>query len=78
MDKQIRCEQMLKLISDYLDGELDMEIQALVLEHLRTCNNCTVVVNTTRKMIELYHDDRMVEIPVDIQKRLFDKLENSI
>ncbi len=62
-------------ISSYLEGELDPQLKRLLEEHLCACRRCKVVVDTTRKTIELYCDGKLFELPVDVRQRLHEALE---
>lgn len=71
-----KCSAMLGNLSDYIDGNLQDEICAQIEEHMKTCDNCRVVVNTLRKTVELYeHCNVDIELSGDIKERLFAKLE---
>lgn len=71
-----KCITMLGELSDYIDGNLQAEICAQIEEHMKTCDNCRVVVDTLRKTIELYeHCSDDVELPGEVKERLFAKLE---
>jgi len=70
------CKHMLGTLSEYVDGELASELCADLEHHLQTCPNCTVVVNTLRKTIELYHDTAESDpLPTDVRRRLFARLD---
>jgi anti-sigma factor (TIGR02949 family) len=70
------CSNMLGNLSDYIDGELRADLCAQIEEHLQTCENCRVVVNTLRKTVELYEQcNEQAEIPGEVKERLFAKLE---
>jgi anti-sigma factor RsiW len=45
----MRCRQVIDKISDYLDGELDPELVRELERHLKHCEDCRVVVDTTRE-----------------------------
>jgi anti-sigma factor RsiW len=71
-----KCNTLLGDLSDYIDGNLHAEICAQIEEHMKTCDNCRVVVNTLRKTVELYEQcSDSVEIPGEVKERLFAKLE---
>ncbi|MBA3074325.1 MAG: zf-HC2 domain-containing protein [Anaerolineae bacterium] len=71
-----KCSAMLGDLSEYIDGSLQAEICAQIEEHMKTCDNCRVVVNTLRKTVELYeHCSDNVELPGEVKERLFAKLE---
>jgi len=66
------CKNLLSNLSDYVDGELSVEICAELEQHLSGCENCRIVVNTLRKTIDIYHQTGAVEsIPADVRSRLF-------
>jgi predicted anti-sigma-YlaC factor YlaD len=66
----IRCEDVLREISDYLDREVSAELRRQIEEHLNGCENCRVLVNTTRKTISLVGASTVFEIPADVSERL--------
>jgi len=72
-----KCSQMLGNLSDYIDGDLQADLCAQIEDHMKTCENCRVVVNTLRKTVELYEKSSEVtsEIPGEVKERLFAKLK---
>ncbi len=71
-----KCNTMLGDLSEYIDGNLHAEICAQIEEHMKTCDNCRVVVNTLRKTVELYeHCNDDIELSGDVKERLFAKLD---
>lgn len=71
-----KCNTLLGDLSDYIDGNLHAEICAQIEEHMKTCDNCRVVVNTLKKTVELYeHCNDDIEIPGEVKERLFAKLD---
>jgi anti-sigma factor RsiW len=72
------CRKILVEISDYIDGELDEALCTDLEKHLSNCHNCTVVVNTLRKTVELYHSNSSAEIlPDQVRSDLFARLNLS-
>lgn len=49
------CEKVISLIADYLNGELDPNLQARFERHLSQCPECLAYVNTYRQTIYLLH-----------------------
>ncbi len=64
------CQDVFRQISDYLDGDLDDELKRAIKAHACGCHHCEVVVDTTRKTIELYCDGRLFALPVPVRTRL--------
>ena len=70
------CKDSLAQFSAYIDGELSQELCAQLEEHLSSCENCRVVLNTMQKTIELYHVHSGDEsLPQQVRSRLFARLK---
>jgi hypothetical protein len=70
----VNCEQVWLEVSNYLDGEVDPTLRVAIDEHVRGCKHCAAVVDGTRNVIELYGDERMLEIPLGFSHRLQQRL----
>jgi anti-sigma factor RsiW len=69
------CEELLTYLSSYLDHDLDDELTQAAREHLSTCQNCQVVLNTTERVIVLGRGQAGRTIPAERRQRLFDSLQ---
>lgn len=69
------CRKLLKDLSDYVDGELDEALCVEIERHMEECDNCRVVVDTLRKTVLLYHHLPPEPMPVDVEARLFRRLD---
>jgi len=47
------CKDFLKILNDYIDGEVDPSICKDLETHLKDCNPCKVVIDQVRKTITL-------------------------
>lgn len=66
------CHEMMDIFSEYIDGSLKKKLCDEIERHLVDCENCTVVVNTLRKTIELYQKtSEPAALPEDIRQRLY-------
>lgn len=71
----INCENLLGSLSEYIDGGLSPELCQEIEKHLAGCENCRVVLNTTKRTIDLVHEpETKTTIPEDIRERLFKRL----
>jgi Predicted transmembrane transcriptional regulator (anti-sigma factor) len=66
----VKCEDLLKAISDYIDGEIDPSICEELEKHLQDCDPCKIVVDTVRKTILLYKGTELYELPYEVKERL--------
>ena len=73
------CQALLTQLGDYIDGELEAALCAKIEQHLANCNDCQVLVDTTRKTVLLYRRHgqyAQLELPVDVTSRLWQALED--
>lgn len=69
------CRRLLGSLSEYVDGELDERLCAVLEKHMETCEDCRIVVDTLRKTVYLYHATSQKEsLPTDIRMRLYKSL----
>jgi anti-sigma factor (TIGR02949 family) len=70
------CEGLLGSLSDYIDGELGAELCRQIEKHIAECDDCRIVVDTTRKTIDLVHasNDPQTDLPDEVRNRLFKRL----
>jgi anti-sigma factor RsiW len=72
------CQALLAELGDYIDGELEQTLCAEIEQHLAHCDDCRVLVDTTRKTVVLYrqHEQQSrVELPAEITSRLLQALD---
>ncbi len=74
----MKCEELLQYLSDYVDRELDEDLRADAEEHLRTCANCHVMLDTTQQMIFLYRKGRCEGIPAQRRTVLYNQLLSAL
>ena len=66
----MNCTEFLSKLTDYFDGQIDPALLTEVKEHLGTCHHCEVVVDTTRKTIDVYRGAVTYEFPEELSNRL--------
>ena len=74
----VNCEQVWQEISNYLEDDVDPNLRAAMEEHFRECDRCRSVLEGTRNVIQLYGDERMIDVPLGFSYRLQRRLEESI
>jgi hypothetical protein len=70
----VNCEQVWREISNYVDGDVDAALRSTMDEHFRTCKKCASVLAGTRNVVQLYGDERMLEVPSGFSRRLEKRL----
>ena len=71
----VNCEHVWQEISNYLEGEVDPVLRTAMEEHIRECKRCSAVLDGTRNVVELFGDERALEIPLGFSQRLHRRLE---
>lgn len=64
------CTEFLALLDDELDQAMAAEMRAQIETHMRNCEHCEVVFNTTLKTIEIYRSHEIYELPDNLRERL--------
>ncbi len=70
----MKCEELLAMLNDYVDGGIDPGVCEQFEKHLAGCNPCQVVVDNIRKTITLYKEGEQYELPVQFRDRLHSAL----
>ena len=74
----MNCEEVIHELSDYIDGGLAGTLQRELESHLKECSDCKLVVNQTKKTIEIFCNSEPVELPVEVRTRLHDALRRKL
>ena len=71
----MECAELIHYLSDYIDNNLSAELTAAAREHLATCHNCHVVLDSTQKTILLYKErGKKLNMPPQRHQALFGQL----
>ncbi len=72
----LNCESLLRSLSEYIDGALNPGLCREIEKHLAGCENCRVVLNTTRRTIDLVQAPAEKPVlPDEVRERLFKRLD---
>jgi anti-sigma factor RsiW len=74
----LNCEGVIREISNYIDGELDLSAKQELESHLEHCEECKMVVDQTKLTVDVFCDSQPVELPVDVKSRLHDALRRKL
>jgi anti-sigma factor RsiW len=70
----LNCIGVIRELSNYLDGDLDLAMKQELERHLGHCEDCTMIVDQTKKTVEIFCDSEPVALPSDVHTRLHDAL----
>lgn len=74
----VKCEEVWREISNYVDGEVDPPLRAAMEQHFQECKRCTAVLEGMQNVVQLYGDERMLEVPLGFGHRLQRRLDDSM
>ena len=70
----MKCEELLAMLNEYVDGAVDAAVCVEFEKHMAGCNPCQVVVDNIRQTITIYKEGKPCELPVEFRQRLHDAL----
>lgn len=74
----LTCKQFLEELNAFLDDSTDPEFRTRLNQHVSECPNCWVVVDTTKKTIEIYKGMDPSPIPDFVRSKLMAALEKKM
>ena len=74
----LTCKQFLEELNAFLEDSADPEFRIRLNQHVSECPNCWVVVDTTKKTIDVYKGMDPTPIPEAVRAKLWAALEKKI
>ena len=74
----MNCDAVLLEISNYIDGEVDAVVRQQIEIHLHDCEGCTIIVNQTKRTVEIFCGDEPLALPQDVRSRLHQALHRKL
>lgn len=71
----MNCSEIKELLSEYVDGVLDVKTKALVDEHLSTCKDCQQELASLKVLVNELGSLESVAPPKDFLKELHERME---
>jgi anti-sigma factor (TIGR02949 family) len=71
----VTCKEFLQELNEYLDETIDPETKKHWQEHVDECPNCYVIVDTTRKTLQVFKGMQEQEVPDEIRRRVWTAIE---
>jgi predicted anti-sigma-YlaC factor YlaD len=75
---EMSCVQVRRLISDYLDGDLELEAYVRIDLHLAECAHCAALHDGVRNVISLLGSGEVFPLPQAMESRLIQQLIESL
>lgn len=74
----ITCKEFLRELNEYLDDLVDPTTKQQWQQHVNECQNCFVIVDTTKKTMQVYKGMEEQQLPTDVKSRLMQALEKKM
>jgi anti-sigma factor RsiW len=71
----LTCNQFLEELSAFLDEDVSPGLRGELEKHMAECPNCWVMVDTTKKTLQIYKGIKAAPLPADLKSRLNAALE---
>jgi anti-sigma factor RsiW len=71
----LNCKGVIRELSNYIDGELDPIVVQELERHLGHCEDCTMLLDQTRRTIEIFCDSKKVELTGEAKTRIHKALK---
>ena len=78
MTSLLTCKEFLQELNDYLDATVDADLKRKLEIHISECPNCFVILDTTKRTIEVYKGVQPQPIPPDVHARLMKAVEKKL
>jgi hypothetical protein len=65
-------------LNDFLDESTDPELRKELQNHVNECPNCWVLLDTTKRTIQVYKGQDPQQIPDDIHTRLIEAVNRKM
>ncbi len=69
------CNELIEMLSDYIDGELDKDLCEDLESHLKGCKNCKLMFDSMKMTVQLCRDGSCEDLPPEFQERIQAKLK---
>jgi anti-sigma factor RsiW len=71
----LTCKEFLQELNDYLDDVVDVKLRTHIEAHITECPNCFVILDTTKKTIQVYKGMQPQMLSEDVHARLMKAVE---
>ncbi len=74
----ISCRRVMDELSNYINECIAAELRKQMEEHLRACDRCSVLLDTTRKVLYVVGDDKVFDLPFKCNQNLDQLLNKTV
>lgn len=71
---EINCREVIRELSNYVEGDLDPILRGAILLHLEGCDHCKAVLDGTQNILRLVCEDKAFPLPSGFSQRLLGRI----
>lgn len=72
------CQELIELLSEYLDGEATPEARMRLVAHVQSCDQCARLVWKMRELIGRCRCEAPAEMPAEVHQQLWQVIVREI
>ena len=72
----MNCKEIIDKMSEYIDGETDLELCTLIRSHIESCPSCRIFFQSFEKNIQICKELLKVDVPEETRVRLRQRLKD--
>ena len=69
-DNPSHCVEMFEKLSEYIDGEVDINTCEEIEKHIDACVACQICLATLKRTVKLCKEVEQSPVPADVSKRI--------
>jgi len=74
----LNCKGVIRELSNYIDGSLDPVVVEELERHLGHCEDCKMLLDQTRKTIDIFCGSKRVELTSEARSRIHGALKEKM
>jgi hypothetical protein len=75
---ELDCYAVRRELVNWMEDDLAPELRAQIDLHLQNCGHCIAIYDGAQNVVRLLNDERAIELPADLSRRLYQKLFRQI
>ena len=71
---EISCREVRKELANYMEDDITEDLRLRIERHFLRCDGCSTLYDGLRQVIYLVNESDLIELPVGLSQRLFQRL----
>jgi hypothetical protein len=71
---EISCREVRRELANYMEDDIAEELRLRIERHFLRCDGCSALYDGLRQVIYLVNESDLIELPVGLSQRLFQRL----